>query len=270
MASEQRERQAQDATMSSPHRRRNCSACAARSSSYWSAATAQDETDLAAFDGTCVDGFIPDYIDFSYTSQSNAEIFTDFLDAFIEEGSAEVEKLENEVGEWEKNVASEPLFAKVSRTLHTIKGIAKGVGLQRLGTLVHNFETLLDKMPRPDAGEEQGYFRIVNAWLDAVVRGVEYVTDKRADVASELPVAGRRQCRSSEQAGPEQQMSRRQAAVAEAASDSSRQHCTRRAANQPWFQRWRKSATSNWRTRAPRYWRRSSRCVSPPRSWITC
>jgi chemosensory pili system protein ChpA (sensor histidine kinase/response regulator) len=145
-------------------------------------------TDVAAFDGTCVDGFVPDYITFSYSSQSNAEIFTDFLDAFIEEGSAEVEKLENEVGEWEKNIASEPLFAKVSRTLHTIKGIAKGVGLQRLGTLVHNFETLLEKMPRPIAGESQTYFRIVNAWLDAIVRGVEHVTEKRADVASEFPV----------------------------------------------------------------------------------
>jgi chemosensory pili system protein ChpA (sensor histidine kinase/response regulator) len=147
-----------------------------------------EPTDLAAFDGTCVEGFVPDYITFNYSSQSNAEIFTDFLDAFIEEGSAEVEKLESEVGEWEKNIASEPLFAKVSRTLHTIKGIAKGVGLQRLGTLVHNFETLLEKMPRPIAGESQTYFRIVNAWLDAIVRGVEYVTEKRADVASEFPV----------------------------------------------------------------------------------
>ncbi len=145
------------------------------------------ETDRAAFDGAHTGGVIPDYIDFNYTSQSNAEIFTDFLDAFIEEGSAEVERLENEVGEWEKNIASEPLFAKVSRTLHTIKGIAKGVGLQRLGTLVHNFETLLDKMPRPGVGAEQTYFHIVNAWLDAVVRGVEYVADHRADVASEIP-----------------------------------------------------------------------------------
>ena len=71
------------------------------------------------------------------------------------------------------------------RTLHTIKGIAKGVGLQRLGTLVHNFETLLEKLPRPAAGEEQAYFRIVNAWLDAVVRGVEHVAEKRVDVASD-------------------------------------------------------------------------------------
>ena len=147
----------------------------------------EQENDIAAFDGTCVDGFIPDYIDFSYTSQSNGEIFADFLDAFIEEGSAEVEKLENEVGEWEKHVANEQLLAKVSRTLHTIKGIAKGVGLQRLGTLVHNFETLLEKMPRPQEGDEQGYFRIVNAWLDAVVRGVEHVAEQRTDIASELP-----------------------------------------------------------------------------------
>jgi len=150
--------------------------------------TGIQDTDASAFDGTCLDGFVPDYITFSYSTQSNNEIFTDFVDAFIEEGSAEVEKLENEVGEWEKSVASEPLFAKVSRTLHTIKGIAKGVGLHRLGTLVHNFETLLEKMPRPNAGQEQAYFRIVNAWLDALVRGVGHVSDLRADIASEFPV----------------------------------------------------------------------------------
>lgn len=151
-------------------------------------ADTEDESEWAVFDGRSNGGCVPHNIEFSYTSQSNAEIFADFLDAFIEEGSAEVEKLENEVGEWEKEVASEPLFANVSRTLHTIKGIAKGVGLQRLGTLVHNFETLLEKMPRPDEGDEQKYFRIVNTWLDAVVRGVEFVTDQRADIASELPV----------------------------------------------------------------------------------
>ncbi len=148
-------------------------------------AAAVEEADVAAVHA---DAIVPDYIEFSYTSQSNAEIFVDFLDAFIEEGSAEVEKLESEVGEWEKTVASEPLYSKVCRTLHTLKGIAKGVGLQRLGTLVHNFETLLDKMPRPEPGAEQSYFRIVNAWLDAVVRGVGHVANQRADVASELPL----------------------------------------------------------------------------------
>jgi chemotaxis protein histidine kinase CheA len=146
-----------------------------------------DVSELVECENVRMGGVIPDYISFNFTSQSNTEIFTEFLDAFIEEGSAEVEKLENEVGEWEKNVAGEALFAKVSRTLHTIKGIAKGVGLQRLGTLVHNFETLLDKMPRPNVGAEQSYFHIVNAWLDAVVRGVEHVVDTRSDVASELP-----------------------------------------------------------------------------------
>ena len=133
---------------------------------------------------------IPENITFSYTTQSGAEIFDDFLDAFIEEGSAEVEKLEDAVGEWEKDVAAEAVFAVVSRILHTIKGIAKGVGLQRYGTLIHNFETLLEAMPRPTDGAEAAYFRIVNAWLDAVVRGIEFVTESRADIDSELPVIG--------------------------------------------------------------------------------
>jgi chemotaxis protein histidine kinase CheA len=147
-----------------------------------------DVAAAAAVDNAYPDNFIPDYIDFSFTSQSNAEIFADFLDAFIEEGSVEVEKLEHEVGEWEKEITSESLLAKVSRTLHTIKGIAKGVGLQRLGTLVHNFETLLEKMPKPVDGDQQHYFRVVNAWLDSVVRGFEHVQANRTDIDSELPV----------------------------------------------------------------------------------
>ena len=79
-------------------------------------------------------------------------------------------------------------MAPVARTLHTIKGIAKGVGLQRYGTLIHNFETLLEAMPRPQEGLEGEYFRMVNAWLDAAVRGLEHVRENRCDVASEFPL----------------------------------------------------------------------------------
>ena len=130
---------------------------------------------------------IPEDIAFNHTSKSGTEIFADFLDAFIEEGSTELEKLEDAVGAWEQDVTSEPAFAHVARTLHTIKGIAKGVGLQFYGTLIHNFETLLEALPRPEAGEEAAYFRIVNVWLDAAVRGLDHVRDNRSDVASEFP-----------------------------------------------------------------------------------
>jgi len=133
---------------------------------------------------------IPPHIKFSYTTKTGGEIFSDFLDAFIEEGSAEIEKLEDLVSEWEKDIAAEEVAAQVSRTLHTIKGIAKGVGLQRFGTLIHNFETLLEALPRPDASGEVHYFRVLNVWLDAVVRAIEFVTDQRQDITSELPVVG--------------------------------------------------------------------------------
>jgi chemosensory pili system protein ChpA (sensor histidine kinase/response regulator) len=131
---------------------------------------------------------IPEGIAFNYSSQSSTEIFSDFLDAFIEESTSEVEKLEDAFGEWEKNPADDAALAPVARTLHTIKGIAKGVGLQRYGTLIHNFETLLEAMPRPQDGLEGEYFRMVNAWLDAAVRGLEHVRENRCDVASEFPV----------------------------------------------------------------------------------
>lgn len=145
---------------------------------------------IGATDASNPGWFAPEAIKFNYTTQSNAEIFADFLDAFIEEGSAEIEKLESLIGEWEKDVTVEAHYADVCRTLHTVKGIAKGVGLQRMGTLVHNFETLLEGLPRPVADEDQLYFRVVNIWLDAVVRGIEHITGEREDIASEIPQIG--------------------------------------------------------------------------------
>jgi chemosensory pili system protein ChpA (sensor histidine kinase/response regulator) len=133
---------------------------------------------------------IPEGVAFNYASKSGTELFADFLDAFIEEGSSELEKLEDAIGAWESDVTSEPAFAAVARTLHTIKGIAKGVGLQYYGTLIHNYETLLEALPRPEPGAEAEYFRIVNAWLDAAVRGMDYVSSNRADIVSEFPQQG--------------------------------------------------------------------------------
>ncbi|MBP6681781.1 MAG: response regulator [Halioglobus sp.] len=152
--------------------------------------TAQSVAGPEAADGAefcCVPGGIV----FAEASLGGGEIFSDFLDAFVEEGSSELEKLEDAVARWEKDLASEAAYAAVSRILHTIKGIAKGVGLQFYGTLIHNFETLLSALPRPRVGSEGEYFRIVNAWLDACVRGLDHIQDSRADIPNTLPQGAR-------------------------------------------------------------------------------
>ena len=131
---------------------------------------------------------VPQGIAFSYASKSSGEIFSDFLDAFIEEGSSELEKLEDAIGLWEKDIDSEAPYVTVTRVLHTIKGIAKGVGLQFYGTLIHNFETLLESLPRPQGAAPTDYFRIVNVWLDAAVRGLDFVQANRTDIVSEFPL----------------------------------------------------------------------------------
>ncbi len=134
---------------------------------------------------------IPAHIRFSFTSSSGTEVFRDFLDAFLEEGAVELEKLEDAIGEWEQALDSPAGSDVVPRVLHTLKGIAKGVGLQRYGTLIHNFETLLQGLARPLPGEEAAYFRIINAWLDAAIQGFEHIQDAGEDVASELPQLAR-------------------------------------------------------------------------------
>lgn len=136
---------------------------------------------------------IPADIQFSHSSPTSGEIFAEFLDAFIEEGGAELEKLEDAVTRWEGNIEDEAVFAEVTRVLHTIKGIAKGVGLHYYGTLIHNFETLLEGVARPESGGEQGYFRMINAWLDAAVRGIDHIREQRTDISSEFPHLGSQQ-----------------------------------------------------------------------------
>lgn len=133
---------------------------------------------------------VPEHINFSYSSPSSGEIFAEFLDAFIEEGSSELEKLEDAVTRWETDAGDEAAYTAVTRILHTIKGIAKGVGLHYYGTLIHNFETLLDGLPRPQADDTAGYFRVINAWLDAAVRGMDHIQSERVDIHTEFPYRG--------------------------------------------------------------------------------
>lgn len=137
--------------------------------------------------GDTADWCIPGDIEFDRGEGAGGELFADFLDAFIEEAESELEKLEDAVAAWEADPGSEPAFAPVPRILHTLKGIAKGVGLQRYGTFMHNFETLLEGLARPEAGQETLYFQIINAWLDAAVRGFQSIRQQRADVAHALP-----------------------------------------------------------------------------------
>jgi len=160
-------------------------------------AVAPPAAELAEADADELSWCVPRDITFNFSTRGGSELFQDFLDAFIEEAGTELEKLEDSLGAWERETAGgapsgaaasgSEASKQVSRVLHTLKGIAKGVGLQRYGTLIHNFETLLDRLPC-EAGGEAHYFRIINAWLDATVRGYEHIQQTRNDVASELPL----------------------------------------------------------------------------------
>lgn len=142
--------------------------------------------------------YLPAGIDFATTSGDDSDIFDEFLDVFIDEGSDELEQIEDTIGEWELDINDDSRSAQVSRNLHTLKGIAKGVGLQRYGTLIHNFETLLEQMQRPDQANTKPYFRVINLWLDSIVRGFQHISDSRTDIANCLPSLGQEDVAQSE------------------------------------------------------------------------
>ncbi len=132
---------------------------------------------------------LPEGIKFTSSDGGSAEIFVEFLEVFLEEAASEIERLEDSIGIWEagdNDVVPDPVL----HTLHTLKGIGKGVGLHCFGTLIHNYETLLERLSPSSTDQGRvGYFRIVNAWLDAVVKGFESIQATRLDISSELPTA---------------------------------------------------------------------------------
>lgn len=131
---------------------------------------------------------LPEGIKFTSSNRGSAELFVEFLDVFFEEGASEIERLEDSIGGWEAS-DSDAVPDSVEHTLHTLKGIAKGVGLHCFGTLIHNYETLLERLSLHSIEQGRvGYFRIVNAWLDAVVKGFESIEATRSDISNELPV----------------------------------------------------------------------------------
>jgi len=148
----------------------------------------RDET-VVPIDKNDLSWCIPSNILFGSPGDGSAELFVDFLDIFIEEGTTELEKLEDALGKWEASDDT-AIPASVSHALHTLKGIAKGVGLQCYGTFIHNYETLLDGLPAfASESDKLNYFRIVNAWLDGVVQDFEKIESNRKDIDRVLPVA---------------------------------------------------------------------------------
>ncbi|QFU75034.1 hybrid sensor histidine kinase/response regulator [Halioglobus maricola] len=130
---------------------------------------------------------VPADLPFSRAVPEGGSVLENFLDAFVEEGTIEVEKLGETFEAWELSPADADIHKEIARALHTLKGISKGIGLLGFGTLIENFEVLFGGLPKPEAKEEKNYFRIMHAWREAAVQGVAAIKANRCDIGSVIP-----------------------------------------------------------------------------------
>ncbi|MFP4497898.1 MAG: Hpt domain-containing protein [Vulcanimicrobiota bacterium] len=70
----------------------------------------------------------------------------ELLQTFYDESAEIFEELENNLLELENNLDSDEIINKVFRSVHTLKGSANMMGLEKTGKLAHAYEDLLDKI----------------------------------------------------------------------------------------------------------------------------
>jgi len=71
------------------------------------------------------------------------DIDEELLEIFMEEGSDIIESIENTIKDWIKNPNDTSLINDFKRPLHTLKGGARLAGLEVIGDLTHELESLL-------------------------------------------------------------------------------------------------------------------------------
>ena len=106
-------------------------------------------------------------------------------EAFVEEGSAELEKLEDAVAV-QKSGSLRGRVRRGKPNPHTIKGIAKGVGPGITAPWSITPKPLLGALPRFCSWGGGRLLPHVNAWLMPASRA-DHIQDARADITHELP-----------------------------------------------------------------------------------
>jgi len=101
----------------------------------------------------------------------NQEIVTIFLD----ESEDLIEALETDVQQWLNNRSDISYLKTLMRPLHTIKGGARMAGLERVGDVSHEFETLLLSVSNGDNKTNDQFFKRVSQFVTHLTEAVSAV-----------------------------------------------------------------------------------------------
>lgn len=109
----------------------------------------------------------------------------DIVSIFLDESEDLIETVEADVQQWLNHRDDVSYLKSLMRPLHTIKGGARMAGLESVGDISHEFETLLLSVSNGDRKIDNGFFSKVSQFVTALVDAVSVIRGKLSASATE-------------------------------------------------------------------------------------
>ncbi len=100
---------------------------------------------------------------------------TDYLQLFVSESKEHVDKLNNALLDLEKDTSNKEALNEIFRSMHTLKGMAKSMGFEKISKLTHTFEDELDEIRQGDGEVHPDIVDILFESLDILEELIEKV-----------------------------------------------------------------------------------------------
>lgn len=101
-------------------------------------------------------------------SAADAAMDTELLGVFLAEAEELLESLDRSNAALERNPHDIPATAELKRVLHTLKGSARMAGLDDIGEVSHQLETMFEKVERGERRVDEDFFARLHATSDGL------------------------------------------------------------------------------------------------------
>jgi len=122
----------------------------------------------------------------SLSVDADEDFNQEIVSIFLDESEDLIEMLEADVQQWLNNRSDISYLKTLMRPLHTIKGGARMAGLEHIGDISHEFETLLLSVSNGDNNTNTQFFKQISQFVAQLTEAVSAVRGKLvADVAAD-------------------------------------------------------------------------------------
>ena len=127
-----------------------------------------------------------DAIDDGQNSQAAEDgIDQEIVSIFLDESEDLIEAVEADVQQWLNNRGEVSYLKSLMRPLHTIKGGARMAGIESVGDISHEFETLLLSVSNGDSKTDSRFFKKVSQFVASLIDAVSVIRGKVSGAVEE-------------------------------------------------------------------------------------